>query len=104
MINLFCHDVEHIRFEASEPLSFRILCFNISVLHVRVDSEELLRDDLHLLPRLESFLNERQYYVVFESFHLGRLLNYVKYPVEGGEENVFSSLDLPCHLQFQGLR
>jgi len=69
MINLLGHDVEHIRFEASEPLGFRILSLYVSVLHVRVDSEEFLRDDLHLLPRLESFLNEGQDYVVFESFH-----------------------------------
>jgi hypothetical protein len=69
MINLFGHDGEHIRFEASEPLGFRILSLYVSVLHVRIDGEEFLRDDLHLLPRLESFLNKRQHYAVFKSFH-----------------------------------
>lgn len=74
MINLFGNDVEHIGFETSESLSFRVLSSYVSILHVMVDREQLLRDDLYLLPRLESFLYGRQDYVVFESFDGGREL------------------------------
>ena len=68
MINLFSHEIEHIIFETCKALSFRILCWYESILHLRVDCEELLRDDLHLFPTLESFLNGCQDYVAFETF------------------------------------
>jgi hypothetical protein len=68
MINLFSHEVEHIRFETSKDLSFRILSWYVPILHIWVDREELLRHDLHLFPSLESFFNGCQDYVAFKSF------------------------------------
>ncbi len=47
MINLTGLEVEHILFETCEPLSFRVLSWNVPILHVRVDFEELLGEDLH---------------------------------------------------------